>query len=222
MDIRNAIALQRKKVKTMAPRQKLDYIWEYYKSWILAGILAAAVILYGIYAACFRQESALYVTMVNATGYESSVFDEFLDTAGFGTDRYRVDVNAALKLNAKKPGVQDAQTLEVLYALFGTGNLDLYVADVEMFDFFAETGAMTDLGDFLSPEFLAENESRLHRVTLLSSGEEIIAGIYPEESSRFCGAGYYEEPVPLGVVTDAVNIGTAVACLIWLASPSSG
>lgn len=220
MDVRSAIALQRKKVKTMTPKQKMDYIWEYYKSWILAGILTIAIILYGIYAACFRQENALYVTMVNATGYESSVFDEFLETAGFGTDRYRVDINAALKLNAQNPGVQDARTLEVLYALFGTGNLDLYVADIEMFDFFAETGAMVDLRDYLSPEFLAKNESRLHRVTLLSSGEEIIAGIYPEKSSRFCSAGYYEEPVPLGVVTDAINIGTAVACLIWLVSPS--
>lgn len=220
MDIRTAIALQRKKVKTMSSRQKWEYIWEYYKSWILAGVLIVAIILYSIYSTFFRQENALYVTMVNATGYESSVFDEFLDAAGFGTERYCVDVNAGLKLNVQNPSVQDAQTLEVLYALFGTGNLDLYAADEEMFNFFAETGALVDLRAYLSPEFLAENENRLHKVTLLSNGEEIIAGIYPEESSRFYSAGYYEEPVPLGVATDAINIGTAVACLIWLVSPS--
>lgn len=220
MDIRSAIALQEKKAKSMPLRQKIEYIWEYYKSWILIGILIVTITVYSIYAACFRQEKALYVTLVNATGYESSIFDEFLDAAGFPTDRYSVDVNATLTLTRRNPSVQDAKTLEVLYALFGTGNMDLFAADEEMFDFFAETGAMADLMDYLSPEFLAENESRLHKVTLLSSGEEIVAGIYPEESSRFYSAGYYEKPVPLGVVTDAINIGTAVACLIWLVAPS--
>lgn len=204
----------------MSPQQKREYIWEYYKGWILLGILIAAIIIYGIYSACFRQENALYVTMVNATGYESSVFDEFLEAAGFGTDRYRVDVNASLKVNPYNPGVQDAHTLEVLYALIGTGNLDLYVADAGMFDYFAEMGAMVDLKDYLSPEFIAENESRLHRVTLLSSGEEIIAGVYPDTSSRFLSAGYYEQPVPIGVVSDAINIGTALACMIWLTAPA--
>lgn len=217
MDVRSAIAAQHKKIKMMTPRQKREYIWDYYKHWIILGVLVAVILVNVIYTAAFTKEKVLYVTLVNATGYESDVFDQFLAAAGFDSEDYAVDINAAFKMDPTNPGTEDAQTLQVLYALFGTGDLDIFGADEVVFDFFAESGGFEDLRDYLSPEFLAENEDRLYKVTL-SSGEEIIAGIYPEEGSPFMKAGYYSVPVPLGVVTDAINIATAVACLHWIIS----
>ena len=218
MDVRSAIALQRKRFKTLPPKKKWEHILEYYKGWLLLGVILIAITGYSIYTAQTRKEPVLYVTMVNASDSESDVFQGFLENVGLDSERSCIDMNAALKLHLQSPSVQDAQTMEVLYALFGTGNLDLFAADDTVFDFFAQSGMLTDLRDYLPESFLKENADRLHTVVLSSGGKEIVAGIYPTSDSRFGHAGYYEPAAPVGIVTNAINLGTAAAALMWLSA----
>ena len=152
MDVRSAIALQRKQFKTLPPKKKWEHILEYYKGWLLLGVILIAITGYSIYTAQTRKEPVLYVTMVNASDSESDVFQGFLENVGL-------------------------------------------------------------------PEcFLMEYADRLHTVVLSSGGKEIVAGIYPTSDSRFGHAGYYEPAAPVGIVTNAINLGTAAAALMWLSA----
>ena len=218
MDVRSAIALQRKRFRTLPPKKKWEHIVEYYKGWLLLGVILLAIAGYSIYTAQTRKEPILYVTMVNTSNCDGDAFQGFLEEVGMDSRKSCVDMNAALKLNLRSPSVQDAQTMEVLYALFGTGNLDLFAADEEVFNFFAQGGMLTDLRDCLPDSFLQANKDRLYTVVLPSSGEEIVVGIYPPADSRFCRAGYYAYAAPIGVVTNTINLGTAAAGLLWLSA----
>ena len=77
--------------------------------------------------------------------------------------------------------------------------------------------AATKFG-MMRESFLKENADRLHTVVLSSGGKEIVAGIYPTSDSRFGHAGYYEPAAPVGIVTNAINLGTAAAALMWLSA----
>ena len=55
MDVRSAIALQRKRFKTLPPKKKWEHILEYYKGWLLLGVILIAITGYSIYTAQTRK-----------------------------------------------------------------------------------------------------------------------------------------------------------------------
>ena len=98
--------------------------------------------------------------------------------------------------------------MQVLAALFGIGDLDLFAADEAVFASYASQEAFVDLSLFLEKEDLARHERYTYPG---EGGREIVAGIRLKPGSPLHRAGYYTDEVILGVAANAQNLDPAVA-----------
>ena len=101
----------------------------------------------------------------------------------------------------------DGETVQVLAALFGIGDLDLFVADEPVYSSYVAQDAFIDLSLFVEKEDLEPYD--LYTYTG-EEGREIVAGIWLHEGSPLHRAGYYTGDVIIGVAANAQNLDPAV------------
>ena len=117
----------------MAPRQKMLFIWDYYKLPILSLLLVAVLAGAGAAAAARSAHTAFYAVMVNANNeVQADPFTPLLEQGGVDMTGKSVDIEANYTLHYDDAALSDAQTLQVLAALFGIGDLDVFVADEDV------------------------------------------------------------------------------------------
>ena len=104
----------------MAPRQKMLFIWDYYKLPILSLLLVAVLAGAGAAAAARSAHTAFYAVMVNANNeVQADPFTPLLEQGGVDMTGKSVDIEANYTLHYDDAALSDAQTLQVLAALFG-------------------------------------------------------------------------------------------------------
>ena len=124
----------------------------------------------------------------------------------------RVDVTADLHLGQGLEETGNAQSIQVLAALFGISGLDFFAADQTVFDMYARQGAFVDLAFFLDGETLER-----HREDLCyypdAAGQPVLMGIRLSPGSGLHRAGYFLADVVVGVAANAQNMEEAVCFL---------
>ena len=202
-------------LKRLKGKKKIEFLWDYYKIPIVA---AAIVLVFAVLALVIRspqKDTALYIVWINAVSQEESTyFDDCLTAAGIDTEKKHADVNASFSLGIPGNDAADAQTLQVLSALFGIGDLDLYIADPEHFDLYAVRGAFSDLTELLPEDILAMAGDRLYYAEN-EAGEEKAVGYRITEGSGAAKAGYLAAGTEAiaGVLENALNRDTALRVL---------
>ncbi len=199
-------------LRRLKGRQRMHYIWDYYKVPIFA--LALVVLLIAASALFWsdNKRTALSVVLVNAyqeTAGTDPLFAELLAASGKDPEQEQIEVDANFKLRFDGATEEDGYTIQALAALFGMGGMDVFVANKEAFDPYVEKDGFENLELWLPPEVLKDNAHRLYRCTD-TKGNEIVAGVWMDESSPLLRRGYYPEPVLLGIASQAKNIEMAV------------
>ena len=205
----------RKTLRGLAGKKKLQFIWDYYKIPLLAVLF---VLVLGALAFLIRtpkKNIALYIVWINAVpAEESSYFDDLLHGIGEEYSEKTADVNTAYTLGVPGNEASDAQTMQLLSALFGIGDMDIFIADPQHFEQYAGKGAFTDLTEALPEDLRNAAEERL-LYSLTEKGESVASGYRLTDSSCAAEAGYLlpgSEAV-LGVLGNAQNKDTAVKLL---------
>lgn len=194
-------------------RRRLEFIWDYYRIPIIAAASILALLLLGAVFNIGRGDTAMYVVLVNAgEDVESSVFDELLERSGMELNGKTVHVASNYKLGGEFSEAYDAQTLQVLAALFSIGDLDLFGADEAVFRSYAVKDAFVDLSLFIEKALLERHEADLLRYTN-SDGQEIVGGIRLHAGSPLHRAGYYAGDVLLGIPSQAEHLEEAIAAI---------
>ena len=206
-------------LKKLRGKKRLQFIWDYYRLPILAAAFLLVFLILALVIRAPGKDTAVYVVWLNGIGQEDSgYFDDLLAKAGCDTEKQHVDVNTTLSLGIEGNEASDAQTLQVLSALFGIGDLDLFFADPENFDRYAAKDAFADLSEVLRTEVLEalheRAEERLYYMTN-GDGKEIIAGYRIVEGSGAAKAGYLAKgsEAVAGVLFNALNQENAVRML---------
>ena len=203
-------------MKTLDRKEKCQLVWDYYKLPILA--LACLLLLGGLTAGIRLRtaDTAMYAVFVNAgEGGKKEELDALLARSGVPMAGRTIDVAANYALRFDDPANSYADTVQVLAALFGIGDLDLFAADEAVFRAYADKGAFVDLSLFIEREDLA-------KFALFSEpgegGREMVYGIILTAPSPLHDAGYYAGPAVIGVVANAVHLDEAVAFMKQLAA----
>ena len=193
----------------LAPRQKMLFIWDYYKLPILSLLLVAVLAGAGAAAAARSAHTAFYAVMVNANNeVQADPFTPLLEQGGVDMTGKSVDIEANYTLS-------DAQTLQVLAALFGIGDLDVFVADEDVFASYAKQGAFVDLGLFIPGDVLKRYKDHLY-YSEDAEGNRVLSGIWLSGNSLLHEAGYYSGAVLLGVASNAQNLDNSVLMVTQL------
>ncbi|MDO4268746.1 MAG: hypothetical protein Q4C73_09740 [Eubacteriales bacterium] len=156
---------EREKLRAMAPKDRLWYVWAYYKFHILAVIVAAAV----IYSACM----AFYNTT-----FDTALYCFYLNSRGAEVNTGPLEEGYAQFMELGKKELVTAETGYVSFddsateysyavmakitALVMAHDLDVMIGDTESTDHYASIGGFVDLEETLPSDVLALIQDRLY------------------------------------------------------------
>lgn len=213
MTWRNRLRQDRETLKRLEPKARLLFIWDYYRLPILAVAVSLALLIAAVGFNMGRSRVAMYAVFVNTdqTGEETdaALLDAFLENAGADMAGRRIDVTDNLTLGRPQSEMYDGQTIQVLAALFGISDLDLFAADEPVFRRYADQNAFADLSRLIEPGLLEGHEEELYYYDT-EEGQRVLGGIVLHPGSVLHRAGYYHTDIVVGAAINGENIEEAV------------
>ena len=223
MELKKDIKSELEKIKQMSGKDRIWYIYEYYKFHIVAVILAFTL-LWVVGSSLYRQTFTTRLTFAivnDRSGGESSM-DEFenslKEALGFGK-KDLIEINSGLFINTDEPQASQYAyaSMAKIAALSAGGNLDIIIADPQTIQHYGSQNAFLNLEDFL-PEDLkdrAETEG-LFFYTDNGSGQSIAAAISLDSTdfSELTGAVIHSPY--LAVVASSQHTEDTLRAIHWL------
>ncbi len=215
MKLSERIRRDRQRYAALSPSEKRAFLWDYYKIPILA--LVCAVLLGGIalLEGLNSRSVALYAVLVNAapdTQAAQTCLEDLLTDSGMDLKGKRVDADVSLSLGRENQESEDAQTVQVLAALFGVSGLDFFAADEEIFDRYAVQNAFADLSKLLDPALLETFSEDLVYATP-EGGARQVAGVRLHGGSPLHRSGLYSRDIVVGITVNGENMEAALQML---------
>lgn len=212
----------KKALKELSGRELLDHLWTYYKTPILLGVLALIILVFSVVRIASRK--TVYFTAelvdVSASYYEvqkigSDVFADYLAEKELDPSKYTIDVIDSRSVDLEGFSSNTESTLQIMTAEFSAGSFDLFVADEPVWEFYAPYGAVMDLREVMPEAWLEAHQDLWYTITMDETGEEIIAGIYAMEGSRFMSMGCYVLPKPMGIAVRCEDPQKIAEFIMW-------
>ena len=215
MKLSERIRRDRQRYAALSPSEKRTFLWDYYKIPILA--LVCAVLLGGIalLEGLNSRSVAVYAVLVNAapdTQTAQTCLEDLLTDSGMDLKGKRVDADVSLSLGRENQESEDAQTVQVLAALFGVSGLDFFAADEEIFDRYAVQNAFADLSKLLDPALLEAFSEDLVYATP-EGGDRQVAGVRLHGGSPLHRSGLYSRDIVVGITVNGENMEAALQML---------
>ena len=224
--------------RRMGLREKLDYIFMYYRLPIALGLIALVVLCVTVSRALTKKEAVLYLGYANvAVGDALNVrlTEDFVRASGMDTGKKEILAYAGLYLS-ENPSAADheysyASRLKVLAAV-NAKQLDLVLMNREAYDFLSRSGYLLDLSVFLAEDAalgpcLRENtvvlednaiEFRLNETeTYQAVTEKVSNAVEVTALPPFRAAGF-PDSVYLGVIANSPRFSAAVRYIHYLAA----
>lgn len=151
---------QKKSLKNMSPKEKLEYFWDYYK--IQTGVVIIVLVLVSVFTYQFvtSKDYAFYAVLVNARftdknyGLAELWSEEFQEYAQIDSDKYQVSIDTSITMSMDSQ--YDIANQEKMLAMMQAGIVSAIVADTEAFETYARNEYFYDLESLLTAEELAK------------------------------------------------------------------
>ena len=216
--LKDSLREEKRKLKDMSFRDKLWYIWEYYKIPII-GVIVAAALIASISSAIYnnRFETGLSCVILNSTptGEADSVsqyFDQdFRQYAGLPED-VKIDVDHSMSLTFDDSSMNEFTYAELakLTAMISGKELDIMIGRQDAIDHYGTMGGFADLKELLPPDIYDKVKDQIHMVTNQETGEEAACGLFIGETDFLKRTGLSIEDPILTVMSNSTRTDTCV------------
>ncbi len=222
--IKDTLREERNKIKNMSVKDKLWYIWEYYKIPIIIAVVSV-ILISSIGSAVYnnRFETALSCVILNSspTGEADSVDDYF--NQGF---RQYIDLKEDAKIDvdySMSPTFDESSMNEFTYAqlakitaMISSKGLDVMIGKPDTIDHFGEMGGFVDLKELLPADVYDKVKENLYFVTNQETGEETACGLLIG-GTDFCEKTglVIDEPV-LSIMGNSTHTDTALELIRYV------
>lgn len=244
MTIREYRLQQLKNLKGKTPREKWDYIVEYFGLQILLVVAVIAIGVFFVIKVASEKDSALSVACINATPNNEQAqhfVGQYADYAGIDLEEAEVQISTDLICTDEKDMVEENyQSMQRLLAQLTAGELDILVSDSDTITAYMYQEVFYDLSQVLT---LAQQEAYADKflyadLTVLEQIQQspdtipkIPDATKPEEmekpvpmalripgDSEFADGyfHYYSADVYLGLVINAQNVDNALAFIDYI------
>ena len=199
-------------------KQKILYIWDYYKLWILGGIFAIYLLISGIYQYVTAKDVLLQMIMVN--GYiplEETIFaEDYLTDSGYSTEDYEiVSSRVELKMTTESYA-QDYYTMQSLIAQLTSGTIDIFSASPDIMKPYMTEGYFMDLREILSADEISQYENLLVYTTDEKTNETYPCAFDFTNNEWIKTHKYYTESCYFGIMYNSPNLEQAKDFLLYL------
>ena len=227
--------------KHLHGKQKLQYVWDYYKLPIAVCLILFYVIGYMVYSHITRKNVILYAGLVNVSAGEqltSELSRGFLEFLGVNPSRTGLKLYTGLYLteDPDDPNQEYAYASRVkLLASIDGEQLDVVLMNREVFDLFSQNGYLYNLNELLrelDAETAAEWAPYLVTGTVLpendTDGTQAGWTPVPESAAKTCSMGLqmsqkglfknagFDGDVYLGIIKNTPRMDMAIKYISYL------
>lgn len=222
MSFKEQLQTEKAKLSNMNVKEKIEYIWEYYKYWII-GIIAAIALIYGIVDAQIENSKPtyLYLTLVNSnmvSSGETTLMDDFATYAQIDSTKTKLNLDTSIQMDKEMSDEYSMNSSAKMFAQFAAKTIDATIMDKDMIDFFIEKDAFADLEQVLPADFYSEHEDRF--ITGKDSeGNQLICAMDISDSKIFQQTNAYEQTTPyFSIIINSENQENSIQFLEYLYS----
>ena len=165
MSFRDDLQKEKKKLSRLSFGGKLQYIFDYYKFWIL-GVVVLIGLVWSVGSTILHNKpTGFYAMLLNAGGQDlSGQADEaageaFAEAAGLDDEKQKILVDTSATFNPNDQSQFSMAQNAKIAALYQSHDIDAMVADPGVFTYYALNGSFVDLRDVLDDETLAAYEA---------------------------------------------------------------
>lgn len=165
MSLREDFEKEKKKLSRLSFGGKLQYIFDYYKFWIL-GVVVLIGLVWSVGSTILHNKpTGFYAMLLNAGGTDlSGQADEaagaaFAEAAGLDDEKQKIIVDTSATFNPNDQSQFSMAQNAKIGALYQSHEIDAMVADPGVFTYYALNGSFVDLRDVLDDETLTAYEA---------------------------------------------------------------
>lgn len=165
MALRDELQKEKRKLSRLSFGGKLQYIFDYYKFWIL-GVVVLIGLVWSVGSTILHNKpTGFYAMLLNAGGTDlSGQADEaagaaFAEAAGLDDEKQKIIVDTSATFNPNDQSQFSMAQNAKIAALYQSHDIDAMVADPGVFTYYALNGSFVDLRDVLDDETLAGYEA---------------------------------------------------------------
>lgn len=165
MSLRDELQKEKKKLSRLSFGEKLQYIFDYYKFWILGVVVLVGLVWSVGTTILHNKPTGFYAMLLNAGGQDlSGQADEdagaaFAEAAGLDDEKQKIIVDTSATFNPNDQSQFSMAQNAKIGALYQSHEIDVMVADPGVFTYYALNGSFVDLRDVLDAETLAAYEA---------------------------------------------------------------
>jgi hypothetical protein len=221
MSFKEKLNEEKAKLKPMNTKEKVEYIWEYYKYWII-GTLAALALIYGIVDAQIEnsKDNYIYVTLINSqlvSSGETTLIDDFATYADVDPDNQKVNLDTSIQMDPEMSTEYSMNSSTKMFAQFASNTIDITVMNKDMIDFFDDKDAFASLDQVLPADFYNAHKDRFITGTD-SEGKQFICAMDVSDSVIMKESNAYGETPYLSIVVNTENLDHCIQFLEYLYS----
>ena len=180
----------------LSGKKKAEFIWDYYKWWIIGGI--AAIIVGFIFIRDYRENSKptyLYVEMLNTylgidSAASNSMFNDFAAEAGIDLSKEHLTIGVETTLSEDSFDTTMMAYQQRLIANYSAGELDVVIGPKNIVEGPANCGAYVRFDEIVPPDLMDELIDREYELYYFDPGADEIEDYEGEDLTPYC-AGIY-------------------------------
>ncbi|MCI9381953.1 MAG: hypothetical protein HFG88_13175 [Dorea sp.] len=229
------------RLKHLQGKQKIQYIWDYYKLPVVICLILLYIIGYTVYGHFSRKEPLLYTGIVNVSAGEQltgELSGGFLDYMDVSISKAELKLYTGLYLTDEPDDPNHEYTYASrikIIASIDDEKLDVVIMNKEAFDAFSQNGYLSDMEELLrvlDSDSLAELKPYLVTNTVILEDnaddmllnkslsykavtEEYPMGLLISQKGLFKEAGF-EDDVYLGVIKNSPRMDMAIEYIKYL------
>lgn len=152
--IKTWLRQEREKLVPMTPKEKWEYIWFYYKWWILGFVLLLYVIGSGVQNYQYQHKqvliSGIFInTSTSPEGYSFVKEDYWSFCGGEKNTRAELVEVRSIRYDVEQPTSVDVNALMNVDTMIATGDLDYIICDLSAAEFYGRQDYCMDLSQLL-------------------------------------------------------------------------
>lgn len=181
---------------TLSQKKKFEYIWDYYKWWIIGSIVA--VILLATFIRDYRENSKptyLYVEMLNTYfGYDrsNSLYDDFIKEAGIDLTKEHLTIGTETTLSPDNFDTTMIAFQQRLVANYAAQELDVVIGPKDIIEGPANCGNYADLEKILPKDLLDELDDMDYELYTFDPSKDEIEDYEGEDVSPYVAGVYLD------------------------------
>lgn len=203
--------------KTMKKSEVTGFIWDYYKWWIIGGILVLVLAGNLIHHFVTYKEPALEIALINSGDQEKEPdFSEFMDKYGYDKSKQKVSFQNTFTVDLKNSSSGNMYAFEALQTQIAAGGIDVIAADKDVYLYMAKQQDAGDLSDILPKELMKKYEKDIVYVTDPDTNKKYPGGITLQNNKWMEQYGYYPKGCVIGIVNGSKHTKTAEQMIAYI------